>query len=595
MIFSAAELDQLLHLVPKEQSLNWSTEILVETVPDSELLATLSAFGNMPEGGSVIFGLNEFDGTLIGVADPTAIENRVMKLAEQWIVPRLELQCYRATKNNKVFVIANVSGMADRLCRVIPTSTAYLRGVGGNHVLAPRDIQQLEALQHQMGVDRVPVDGTTQSNLDPRLIESVLRAVRDQSERFRRVDDEQALRMLGILEPSSDRLTVAGLYALGRYPQQFFPNLSLTASAVRAGDEASSVRQRFDGPVPEMLDNAVRWVVRNARRTETERQEEYRATHIPIVAIREIITNALVHRDLCSLARSRSVELVLTDDGLTVSNPGRLWNMSRDDVDSPRGQTAVHDSLYEILRLTPVSGGHRVITEAGGLREANQALRRAGMEPARLIDAGIACTVILGRRSTLTDAEQQWVRQLPQPTAFTESQQHLLASLMHGRRWTSDRIAVEFGPVAGPFIRAQLGGLVEKGLVESTEYREHSSYQLHGVWLRHAAEHFGRLYSFGPSLTHTGVEASDGSSAPAPARVTQPEDRAHRAAATSKHGEALWKALGNSPQDIHDLIEATGLSASQIRYAVQRLIVEGLVQRSGGQGHRKTTYQREAA
>lgn len=195
----------------------------------------------------------------------------------------------------------------------------------------------------------------------------------------------------------------------------------------------------------------------------------------------------------------------------------------------------------------------------------------------------------------LTDAEQQWVQQLPQAGALTTAQQHLLASLMHGRRWTSDRIALEFGPVAGPYIHAQLRGLVDKGLVASTEYREHSSYQLHDVWLRDAAEHFGRIYSFSPSPPHSGEAASVESSAPAPVRPTQSADGAQRAAGTSKHGETLWKALGENPQDIHDLIEATGLSASQIRYAVQRLIAAGLVQRSGGQGHRTTTYQREEA
>ena len=49
---------------------------------------------------------------------------------------------------------------------------------------------------------------------------------------------------------------------------------------------------------------------------------------IPLVAVREVVANALVHRDLSDATAGRAVELRLTDQGMVLTSPGGLWGLS---------------------------------------------------------------------------------------------------------------------------------------------------------------------------------------------------------------------------------------------------------------------------
>lgn len=56
-----------------------------------------------------------------------------------------------------------------------------------------------------------------------------------------------------------------------------------------------------------------------------------------------------------------------------------------------------------------------------------------------------------------------------------------------------------------------------------------------------------------------------------------------------KHAELLLSLLAQ-PRTRADLVDASGLSAGQVRYALGRLLEVGTVAREGGQGHRTTHY-----
>ena len=48
-------------------------------------------------------------------------------------------------------------------------------------------------------------------------------------------------------------------------------------------------------------------------------------TEIPMRAVREIVANALVHRNLDAITDSKRVEIRLLQDRLVVTSPGGLW------------------------------------------------------------------------------------------------------------------------------------------------------------------------------------------------------------------------------------------------------------------------------
>ena len=232
-----------------------------------DLKETLSAFGNMPGGGTIVLGLdaaNRFTAT--GIEDPGAMEALVASQARTAVAPEVQVAFERVDLEGETVVIAKVAGVAPeaRPCRTVQGNLAYLRQPDGQYRMSEQEVQQLLAAGTRPRHDTRPVDETSMADLDSQLRDHFIAVARSTSRRLSEVSDEEVLRFKRVIEPQGDRLTLAGLYALGRYPQQFEPHLSITAVAEPAtrGEVRNLDRVEFDGPLPELLDRAVEWVQR---------------------------------------------------------------------------------------------------------------------------------------------------------------------------------------------------------------------------------------------------------------------------------------------------------------------------------------------
>ncbi|MDK4206638.1 hypothetical protein [Corynebacterium pseudodiphtheriticum] len=102
------------------------------------------------------------------------------------------------------------------------------------------------------------------------------------------------------------RPTLAGLLALGTYPQQFFPQLSITFTHYRGttkASDAAGIRYTdtltIEGPIPLLIEEATRKVQEASPRGAIMRGAfRYDLFGFPPVAVREAITNAVMQRDL---------------------------------------------------------------------------------------------------------------------------------------------------------------------------------------------------------------------------------------------------------------------------------------------------------
>ena len=98
------------------------------------------------------------------------------------------------------------------------------------------------------------------ADLDPDLVAAVLRRQRELHPRiFARLSDEDALAALNVTAKAPDggtAITLAGLLALGTYPQHFFPRLTVTFAAFPGVDKAQVDGVKFvdsqsmAGPIP---------------------------------------------------------------------------------------------------------------------------------------------------------------------------------------------------------------------------------------------------------------------------------------------------------------------------------------------------------
>src|SRR5690606_31705801 len=115
--------------------------------------------------------------------------------------------------------------------------------------------------------DSEPAPGATRGDLDPELVDEFVGTCRAGSEQLSRIRErDELLWRMGVLVGDDRVPSIAGLLALGSYPQQHLPALSLQATLVGhagAGERARDAR-RFDGPIPRILADAVAWVARSS-------------------------------------------------------------------------------------------------------------------------------------------------------------------------------------------------------------------------------------------------------------------------------------------------------------------------------------------
>jgi ATP-dependent DNA helicase RecG len=135
------------------------------------------------------------------------------------------------------------------------------------------------------------------------LLDAYLASCRARSERLAASDPDTVLLRTSVIDPEG-WLTLAGLYALGAYPQQVFPSLAIVTRAMPMTNDPPGTRAAdlgaFDGPLPEMLERAMAWVRRNTA-TRVRFGPDGHAFDEPTYppeAVRELVANALVHRDL---------------------------------------------------------------------------------------------------------------------------------------------------------------------------------------------------------------------------------------------------------------------------------------------------------
>lgn len=226
------------------------------------------------------------------------------------------------------------------------------------------------------------------------------------------------MRRLGLLR--SDAPTLAALLALGDYPQEFFPRLTVTFAAfpgTTRGDVGVGVRlldsASLTGPIPELIDGALAMVRRNMR-VGSLIGDVYREElpDYPLVAVREALVNALMHRDYSPLARGTQVQVNMFVDRLEVINPGGLYGavtlrtLGQAGLSSTRNQRLA--MLLENIRLP---GGGLVAENRGtGFAVMNAEMAKALMPPVEVRDDLASFTVTFHRRRVAPDERYRTAR-----------------------------------------------------------------------------------------------------------------------------------------------------------------------------------------
>lgn len=370
---------------------------------------SLSALANLPGGGHIILGLDERTGFLPVPIDVNALKQGLASTARR-CNPPVVVDLADGDVESSPVVIAEVRECAKsaKPCRT-RSGQAFLRAHDGDYELSAIEEQAFLAQREAPHFDRRLVPGTSANDLDPELVALWRQAVRQRSpgHGLARFDDEEMLLHGGVIDQSG-RLTVAGLLMLGRYPQRWFPQYVVRAAVTPRAEDPARVRARdirvFDGPIPRILDDVLDWAAESfeTRVESTPDGRVFDVAEYPLEAVREIVSNALVHRDLDAWSEGLAIEIRHVRDRLVVTNPGGLYGITVDRLGRDHLTSARNGSLVMLGQNVRTSErGARVIEAlATGIPTMLRALKSANMPSPQFHDQGIRFTVILRREST---------------------------------------------------------------------------------------------------------------------------------------------------------------------------------------------------
>ena len=302
------------------------------------LYNTLSSFSNQEGGGVIIFGIDqEKDYEICGVYDPQDLQVKVTEQAQQ-MEPVVRPLFTVAQINGKTVVSAEISecDVSEKPC--------YYRGAGktrGSFVrvgeadlpMTEHEIYNYEVYRRNIQDELRDVPEGIGASLNDAGLKLFLSKIRVEKPNFENLSDEDVLTLCGLFKDG--RPTLAGIMIFGLYPQANFPGFGITAVVV-PGYEVGNVAQdgarfldnkRIDGTISALLDGAMAFVNRNIKVKTIVDEKGKRADkpEYPLKAIREVILNALIHRDYSRHTESSPIRILFFPDRLEVENPGGLY------------------------------------------------------------------------------------------------------------------------------------------------------------------------------------------------------------------------------------------------------------------------------
>jgi len=453
------------------------------------LYESLSAFANHTGGGVILLGLDEnraFE--VIGVGDAHRIMEEVSGLAAENMEPALRPE----------FTLVEIQGksvLAIEIFEVAPEqkpcfyktaglqSGSYIRVGNTNRQMSGYEIFSYLTARAQPTFDEEPVREATLDDLDRERLEEYVRQLRrvrlDASYLNRPFDD--VLRQLRIVRDVDGvmRPTLAGLLMFGVYPQTFEPQLVITFLHYYGIDEAEKTprgerfldNRKFEGPIPDMVEAAVNYVMASIRKSSLiEGLLRRDIPEYPEEGVREAVVNAIAHRDYSPYVRGSYVQIRLFADRLEIQSPGGLYgNVTEETLEEEQ-------STRNRVLMRLMEDAHLVENRGSGIRAMIDAMRRLNLEPPRFQDRHASFLVTFRNHTLMGPEAITWLNRFAD-RPLTDRQRLALVYLRYNEQLTNSDYQ-RLNHVDSVTASRDLRGLVQSGLVEQHSTRRWAYYTL---------------------------------------------------------------------------------------------------------------------
>lgn len=354
------------------------TEFKEWPVHPDRIAAALVAFANT-DGGELILGVAEGQ-RVSGVENGDAVMQKVDQVAYQNCVPPLSVvQETVRTPEGRLVVVVHVP-KGDRRPYRTRKGVCYVRTTSGRRQASYQELLRLFQTTGSLFYDEVIVSQAVVEDLDAREFEWFLRQVYRRTLQEFDVGYERLLVNWKLAQEQDGTMipTVAGVLLFGRLPQQFLPYAYVTAARI-PGDDLGAVpvdTEHIEGTLRQLLDDAVRFLrahLFTPHRIQGFEPEAH--PEVPEEALREMLVNALAHRDYTVAA---PIRVFVFDDRVEVRSPGGLPNtVTIENVKLGAAHVLRNPTLYTFFRRLGI------VTDVGsGIYRTIQLMKKVtGQEP----------------------------------------------------------------------------------------------------------------------------------------------------------------------------------------------------------------------
>jgi len=306
------------------------------TSPPNDIWKSISAFSNRRGGGVIVFGVDSDNKTVGGCDNIELIQTKLGEFFNDKMSFKLRPN-YHLFKINLRMVLAVYVPECPKdymPCYFLPVGLpngAYIRDGISNRKLTDNEFRTYVASSKEFQYDLSEAVNVEVEDLSQEKIKSLLEK-REETTRRGAMPfvDNNLLKNLGIISKFDRKYapTVGGYLIFAKSaPQQRFPFERYVVRCIKySGNDVSTEiidQQDIDGTLDSQIDGVYKFILKNIKKNAsilgTKRVEMY---EYPEKAIRELVANALIHRDYKII--ETYTQICIFADRITFTNPGCL-------------------------------------------------------------------------------------------------------------------------------------------------------------------------------------------------------------------------------------------------------------------------------
>ena len=267
----------------------------------SKIAAEIVAFANY-RGGTILIGVEDKTGEIVGLTydEVQQISRDVGNVANNSVRPTVYLQTETVDVDGKTVLVVNVNEGIDKPYKDQSGNIWIKQGSDKRRIVENAEMLALFQESGSFRPDEKGVRRTSINDIDMMLLNEYLEQYYGKRSDEFGLPVEQLLQNLQIMTKDG-RVTLAGLQFFGKHPQMYEPAFVIKAVSF-FGNDMGGLEYRdskdITGTIPRMFEGGIAFL--NANLHSIQAGQSFNSVgklEISEVALKEILQNALVHRD----------------------------------------------------------------------------------------------------------------------------------------------------------------------------------------------------------------------------------------------------------------------------------------------------------